>query len=43
MERGEKKIYTFIVIKIEVPPVIIKSTAGNESLENLNKPYNILF
>lgn len=34
MERGEK-IYTFITPEIEVPPVIIKSTAGSERLERL--------
>lgn len=30
-----KKIYTFIILKIEVPPVIIKSTVRSERLENL--------
>lgn len=31
----KKKIYTFIILEIEVPPVIIKSTVGSERLESL--------
>lgn len=38
MERGEKKIYTFVILKIEVPPVFVMSTVGSERLENLNMP-----
>lgn len=36
MERGKKNIHIFIILKIEVPPVIINSTVGRERLENLN-------
>ena len=36
-KKKKKKIYTFIILKIEeVPPVIIKSTVESERLENLN-------
>lgn len=34
--KRKKKIYTFVILKIEVPPVIVKSTIGSERLENLN-------
>lgn len=37
---GRKKIYTFIKLKIEVPPVIIESTIGSERLENVIKSLN---
>lgn len=36
-KKKKKKIYTFIILKIEeVPPVIIKSTVESERLETLN-------